>query len=121
MASRKIHGIPSKNDFMDEHIIQFMIDKGFSIGIHGHQHKSDLVDVKFYADYKQGMIVFGCGTLSAPAPEVPYGETTVSILEIDREQAKLRYHVRKPRTNLLNSQFGCQVTLVRILTKVILI
>jgi len=91
-----VHGVPSESDFMDERTIQFLIDKGFIIGLHGHQHKSDLFDATFSADRLQKMLVFGCGTLSAPNAELPPGETRqYNIIEILRDRSTIRLHIRK--------------------------
>lgn len=89
-----IRAIPNEPDFMDERIVQFMIDKGFRIGLHGHQHRTDFFDVKFSADYCQRMLVLGCGTLLAPNGDLPLGETRqYSLIEFDK--TRLRFHVRK--------------------------
>jgi hypothetical protein len=91
-----LHGVPTENDFMDERTMQFLIDKGFIIGLHGHQHKSDIFSVRFSADYSQKMLVFGCGTISAPKEELPLGETRqYNIIEVSHDYSRLRFHLRK--------------------------
>jgi hypothetical protein len=91
-----LHGVPTESDFMDERTMQFLIDKGFTIGLHGHQHKSDFFSVRFSADYSQKMLVFGCGTISAPKEDLPFGETRqYSIIEVFPDCSRVRFHVRK--------------------------
>lgn len=90
-----VHGVPAESDFMDERIVQFMIDKGFQLGLHGHQHRSDVFNVKFSADQSLKMLIFGCGTLRAPKQDIPLGETRqYSIIELHKS-ATVRFHVRK--------------------------
>ena len=92
------HGIqafPMRNDFMDVSEIQFLIDKGFQIGLHGHQHKSDIYEIKFSADILYNMIVLGCGTLS-DYHKIPFGESRqYGVIEINDSLSSLRYHARK--------------------------
>lgn len=91
-----IHGVPAENNFMDERTVQFLIDKEFKIGLHGHQHKSDFFEARFSADQIRNMLIFGCGTLCGPKEDIPLGETRqYSIIEVDNSCLKLRFHVRK--------------------------
>lgn len=91
-----VHGFPTRSDFMDERIVQFLIDKGFQIGLHGHQHKSDFFEVKFSADQSIAMQIFGCGTLCASQQDIPLGETRqYSIIELDSSTTDLKFHIRK--------------------------
>lgn len=90
-----VHGFPTSSDFMDERIVQFLIDKGFQIGLHGHQHKSDIFEVKFSADQSIAMQIFGCGTLCASQQDIPSGETRqYSLIELD-SSTDLKFHIRK--------------------------
>lgn len=91
-----VHGFPMRSDFMDERTVQFLIDKGFQIGLHGHLHKDEIFELRFSADQSLKMLVFGCGSLSAPRQGIPLGMSNqYSIIEIDRPSNSLRYHIRK--------------------------
>lgn len=91
-----VHGFPTKSDFMDDRIVQFLIDKGFQVGLHGHQHKSDIFEVKFSADRTIAMQIFGCGTLCAAQQDIPLGETRqYSLIELDSSFTDLKFHIRK--------------------------
>ena len=91
-----VHGIPTRSDFMDERTIQFLIDKGFHIGLHGHLHRDEIFEVKFSADQSLKMLVFGCGSFGATREAIPLGASNqYSILEVDRSSNRLRYHLRK--------------------------
>ena len=91
-----IHSFPKKSDFMDEGTVHFLIDKGFQLGLHGHQHKSDIYDIRFNADQKVKMAILGSGTLCASPQDIPAGETRqYNIIEIDGSFDSLRLHIRK--------------------------
>jgi hypothetical protein len=91
-----MHGVPNRADFMDERAVQFLIDKGFQIGLHGHLHKDEIFEIKFSADQTVKIPVFGCGSLSASPQNIPLGASNqYSIIEIDASLTNLRYHVRK--------------------------
>jgi len=91
-----LHGFPNRADFMDERVVQFLIDKGFQIGLHGHLHKDEIFEIKFNADQSVKMPVFGCGSLSASPQNIPLGVSNqYSIIEIDDSLTNLRYHIRK--------------------------
>lgn len=90
------HGFPNRADFMDERAVQFLIDKGFQIGLHGHLHKEEIFEIKFSADQSIKMLVFGCGSLSASPQSIPLGVANqYSIIEVDATLTNLRCHVRK--------------------------
>jgi hypothetical protein len=40
-------GLPIQSDYMDPDILQNLIDRGFSLGFHGHQHRPQFLDTRF--------------------------------------------------------------------------
>src|SRR6266704_1127518 len=40
-------GPPLQSDYMDPDLIQNLIDRGFSLGFHGHQHRPQFLDTRF--------------------------------------------------------------------------
>lgn len=40
-------GLPTQSDYMDPDLIQNLIDRGFSLGFHGHQHRPQFLDTRF--------------------------------------------------------------------------
>jgi len=90
-----VYGNPTMQDFMDERTIQYMLDKGFHIGFHGHYHKYNLVNVRFQVDPSFTMPFFGCGTLYASSQSIPLGSSRqYSICEIESSFTNIRYHLR---------------------------
>lgn len=91
-----VQGNPTMQDFMDERTIQYMLDKGFHIGFHGHYHIYNLVNVRFQVDPSLTMPIFGCGTLYASPQNIPLGSSRqYSICEIESSFTNIRYHLRK--------------------------
>lgn len=90
------YGVPNRADFMDERTVQFLIDKGFHIGLHGHLHRTEVCEIKFSADQNVKIPLFGCGSLSAPAHAIPTGMSNqYSILEINEISGNIRCFLRK--------------------------
>jgi len=91
-----VQGNPTMQDFMDERTYQYMLDKGFHIGFHGHYHRYNLVNIRFQVDPSLTIPVFGCGTLYASAQNIPLGSSRqYSIIEIEPSFTNIRYHLRK--------------------------
>jgi hypothetical protein len=89
-----VHGDPRRIDFLDDTTIQYLIDKGFKIGLHGHLHKDEIFEVRFSADRTIKMNVLGCG--SASSYDVPIGYSNeYSIASISVPINQIRYFVRK--------------------------
>lgn len=91
-----IQGYPWRSDFMDSRTLQFLIDKGFHIGLHGHNHGTDILEVRFSADNNMKMNVFGCGSLGGPRNTIPLGESRqYGLLELNMVYMAVRFHLRK--------------------------
>lgn len=91
-----IQGYPSRSDFMDPRTLQFLMDKGFHIGLHGHNHGSDIYEVRFSIDENIKLNVFGCGSLGAPRDAIPLGESRhYGLLELNKADVTMRFHLRK--------------------------
>ena len=61
-------GGPSESDYMDADTLQPLIDTGFSIGLHGHQHKPQFIEERFLFGEARKVTIVGRGTLCAVAP-----------------------------------------------------
>jgi hypothetical protein len=81
---------------MDPRTLQFLMDKGFHLGLHGHNHGSDIFEVRFGIDENMKMNVFGCGSLGAPRGTIPLGESRqYGLLELNKLDMTMRFHLRK--------------------------
>jgi len=68
-----INGIPGRSDFMDPDTVKLLIDKGFHVGFHGHQHHADASPVSLVTSDKRSMAVISAGSLGATGRELPTG------------------------------------------------
>ena len=89
-----IYGMPNRADFLDERTIQFLIDKGFNLGLHGHLHKNEICKIKFSADQITKIPVFGCGSLSASLQANPGVTNQYNILQINDTRDHVQCHLR---------------------------
>ena len=62
-----IEGPPSQVDYMDPDIVQNLIDGGFSLAFHGHQHKPQFLNTRFRHGSDRRITVIGAGTLCGNA------------------------------------------------------
>jgi predicted MPP superfamily phosphohydrolase len=92
-------GIPAHSDYMDPDIIQNMIDRGFSIGLHGHQHRPQFLETKFRHGINRKIVVISAGTLCG-GPSFRHGRA-YNIIEIDTESRTGRLHVREMQNDNL--------------------
>jgi hypothetical protein len=88
-------GPPLRTDYMDSAVLQVLIDSGFSIGFHGHQHKAQFIDEKFQFGSNRKITVVSAGTLCAGPKALPPGHARAyNLVEIDTDTLKARLHTR---------------------------
>lgn len=86
-------GPPAESDYMDPDAVQNLIDSGFSLGFHGHQHRPDFIDTKFRHGPDRRMTVISAGTLCGGAA-FRHGRA-YNIVEIDTAARTGRLHLRE--------------------------
>jgi len=99
-----VQGPPRRSDYMDAHTVRLMIDKGYRLGLHGHQHKSEAVPHTLYTSERETMAVLSAGSLCAGHSEIPPGfRRQYNVVEI-RENCTARVHVRESQLPGIFSQ-----------------
>ena len=88
-----IEGPPLKVDYMDPSIAQNLIDGGFSLGFHGHQHKPQFLDTRFQFGSNRRITVISAGTLCGSAA-FRFGRA-YNLIELDTGLRIGRLHVRE--------------------------
>ena len=92
------HGIvggPRAQDYMDQRVIHRLIDSGFTIGLHGHQHFPGAAPFDLRLPNLTSMAVIGAGSLAVGDLELPMGERRqYNIVVIDEENHVVRTHIR---------------------------
>lgn len=90
------HGSPLRTDYMDQGAIDLLLDKGFRLGIHGHQHKSETKPFHQFLQNDEKMVIISAGSLTAGKSELPSGyNRQYNILELNLEMRKIRVHIRE--------------------------
>lgn len=92
-------GPPVHVDYMDPDIVQNLIDGGFSLGFHGHQHKPQFLDTRFRHGPDRRITVISAGTLCGGAA-FRHGRA-YNVVEIDTEERKGRLHLREMQNDNL--------------------
>lgn len=99
-------GGPMTDDYMDSDVLQVLIDRGFSIGLHGHQHRPQFIDERFALDGKRKITVLSASTLCAGPLALPPGHRRgYNLLQVNTETNTATLHQR----SMLNDDFSLPV------------
>ena len=80
---------------MDQHVIHKLVDFGFTVGLHGHQHYPEAAPYEVKLPNLTSMAVVCAGSLAVGDRELPMGEPRqFNIVEIDIEDKSIVIHVR---------------------------
>lgn len=94
-----LQGPPSRSDYLDPNLVGLIIDKGCRLGLHGHQHISDISPLTLYTSESQQMVLLSAGTLRADLQQLPTGSAwQYNIIELHEDQPRARVHVREMKT-----------------------
>ena len=90
-----ISGGPRKQDYMDERVVHRLVDFGFTVGMHGHQHQPGAAPFELRLPNRTSMAVVGAGSLAAGDRALPMGERRqFNVLVIEPAKESLTVHVR---------------------------
>lgn len=90
-----IVGGPHQNDYMDQRIVHRLIDFGFNVGLHGHQHYPDAAPFELRLPNLTSMVVVGAGSIAVGDRELPVGERRqFNVVVIDPYEHRITVHVR---------------------------
>lgn len=93
-------GLPAHSDYMDADLIQNLIDRGFSLGFHGHQHRPQFLDTRFRHGTDRKITVISAGTLCGGA-SFRHGRA-YNVIELDTHNRTGRLHVREIQNDNLS-------------------
>ena len=92
------HGVvggPCVHDYMDQGVVHKLIDFGFTIGLHGHQHYPAAAPFDMRLPNLTSMVIVGAGSLAVGDSELPMGEhRQFNIVVIDPANDEVTIHVR---------------------------
>lgn len=90
-----LDGGPQAQDYMDRRAIHKLIDYGFSLGLHGHQHYPGAAPFELRLPNLTSMAVIGAGSLAVGDDELPAGELRqFNIVVVDPDSESVKVHVR---------------------------
>ena len=90
-----IVGGPRAHDYMDQRVVHKLIDFGFRVGLHGHQHYPGAAPFELRLPNLTSMAVIGAGSLAVGDSELPMGEQRqFNIVVIDPNSESITVHVR---------------------------
>ena len=87
-------GPPAEDDYMDPGIVQNLIDGGFSLGFHGHQHKPQFLDTRFRHGPNRLINLISAGTLCG-GPAFRFGRA-YDVVELNIGERTGRLHPWRP-------------------------
>ena len=88
-------GGPRAHDYMDQRVVHRLIDFGFRVGLHGHQHYPGAAPFELRLPNLTSMAVVGAGSLAVGDSELPMGEhRQFNIVVIDPDSESVTVHVR---------------------------
>lgn len=93
-------GLPAHSDYMDPDLIQNLIDRGFSLGFHGHQHRPQFLNTRFRHGIDRKITIISAGTLCGGA-SFRYSRA-YNVVELDTGTRTGRLHVREMQNDNLN-------------------
>jgi len=77
-------------------VLPQLIDRGYALGLHGHQHRSAVVSYAFSLNPKLVMPIVASGSLCAGPFDIPTGHRRqYNVIEIDSENSRARVQVRE--------------------------
>ena len=92
-------GLPQEATYMDSRIIANLIDLRFVLGLHGHQHRNDVVDEYASLPTRRRMTLISAGSLCAGSEEMPTGERrSFNLIELGAN-GTCQLRVRREQTD----------------------
>ena len=90
-----ITGGPRVHDYLDQRTVHRLIDFGFGVGLHGHQHYLGTASFELRLPNLTSMVVVGAGSLAVGDNELPMGERRqFNIVVIDPDSELITVYVR---------------------------
>lgn len=101
-----IQGGPKEDDYIDADFLRLLMDSNCSIGMHGHQHRSGLLENRFSVDVQRHISVISAGTLCGGPHSLPPGRMRgYNVVVLDRVAGEGTVHVRE----MTNTDFSSPI------------
>ena len=91
-----VRGSPLEANYMDGRCLKNLIEAGFSLGFHGHQHYTEVVEEYLSCLTGDRNYFISTGTLCGSQYQLPSGKPRqYNIIQVDQVQMKAMVHVRE--------------------------
>lgn len=91
-----IQGPPLKNDYIDRDALDLFLGRGYSLGLHGHEHKYGSFPHSLYFSNEETMSILSSGSLCSSYLELPYRwPRTYTLVVINDDFSSARVHIRQ--------------------------
>ena len=91
-----VKGGPRSHDYMDQGFVHRLIDFGFTVGLHGHQHYPAASPFEMRLPNLTSMVVVGSGSLAVGDHDLPMGERRqFNVVVINPVCDEITIHVRE--------------------------
>lgn len=89
-------GPPSRNDYLDVTSVQKLVDYGYRVGLHGHQHQADASVMTLRLPTAEEMALVSAGSLCVgPGGLAPGVHRQYNILDVQPARSSVRVHIRQ--------------------------
>ena len=89
-------GAPRQDDYMDTDFLQQLVNHGYSLGFHGHQHKPELIDEKFAFGGDRKVNALSASTLAGGERALaPGGTRGYNRVVLDTDEWQVELHARQ--------------------------
>lgn len=88
-----VDGTPYQSNYMDRHLLRTLLMKGIQLGLHGHNHRNEIILEERNIEPKMKMMVVGTGTLYGNRDALPTGVKrlyNIINIHIDQHKAHLK-------------------------------
>jgi hypothetical protein len=108
-------GPPERNDYLDLSSVRKLVDYGYRLGLHGHQHRAETSVATLRLPTTEEMALVSAGSLCAGHRDLPPGvNRQYNILSVSPPTRKARLHIREAigesliYASSLRTEFGGQ-------------
>ena len=89
-------GGPLDDDYLHPHFLQTLINLGFNLGFHGHQHSTEVIKPHAIFNSTKKIVTISAGSLCADWKELPQGQTRqFNVIHYESGKNTLELMVRK--------------------------
>lgn len=91
-----INGPPMRSDYLDSTDLNAIVNCGYRVGLHGHQHQPDVLPHSIHTSIKNEMAIVSVGSLGAAKEDLPHGcNQQFNLIRVNEDFLSARIWVRE--------------------------